>query len=492
LPAGSIQNISEDKTELRHGSSTLIVEAGDLLQLPIGEGSIMFAASICFPESVMVALVDKFRREALPGTILWTLKELPWDQRVGLASLGKSYADTTFGRNANVSVYMRVPEIPLPPTCTQCSSACSADIITSAQQLYAEMVASLDATMSAGLLEGDSLSQLAAYLRPALPRAALRVLRAFGASGSRSAEDACGCITPEDPHWSMTGAEVIMMIVHGVLLPGAGGEGGAGCKLYGRPCTVGDCIFDSLYEATSSGTPAPAWAKVLQPLGCVRSRDGRLALQESLFVDDLELTRKMLDQTGRGGLVCTDRQGSGALHLSVQHGRAKTFDWTMEALGELKPVAIKQGDARDRTPLLLAEHTHFTYSLVKAGAEVDAPDNDGATPLQYAMVRGDKSAAKMLLKAGANASHQDLHGFSPLLAAVRHKPPLGPELVQLLVSYHANVAAQHGPTKMTALKAAATRRSEPMINLLLELGANPQDLAGLELLLGNLNIKWPE
>ncbi|MFE2856184.1 ankyrin repeat domain-containing protein [Streptomyces lavendulae] len=54
-------------------------------------------------------------------------------------------------------------------------------------------------------------------------------------------------------------------------------------------------------------------------------------------------------------------------------------------------------------------------SLLAEGAEVDAPDGQGNTPLWQAVFtyRGDGAVLSLLVKAGADPDRVDLHGVSP-------------------------------------------------------------------------------
>ncbi|MGW1963554.1 ankyrin repeat domain-containing protein [Streptomyces sp. NPDC001935] len=54
-------------------------------------------------------------------------------------------------------------------------------------------------------------------------------------------------------------------------------------------------------------------------------------------------------------------------------------------------------------------------SLLAAGAEVDAPDGQGNTPLWQAVFayRGDGTVLSLLVKAGADSDRANLHGVSP-------------------------------------------------------------------------------
>ena len=52
--------------------------------------------------------------------------------------------------------------------------------------------------------------------------------------------------------------------------------------------------------------------------------------------------------------------------------------------------------------------------LVEAGADVNAADNEGETPLHWAAWNGHVEAIKVLLNAGANPNAADKYGHTPL------------------------------------------------------------------------------
>ncbi|KIL92302.1 hypothetical protein FAVG1_04711 [Fusarium avenaceum] len=58
--------------------------------------------------------------------------------------------------------------------------------------------------------------------------------------------------------------------------------------------------------------------------------------------------------------------------------------------------------------------------LIGHGAELDIRARDGATPLHYAAMRGDKDKAKLLIESGATIDIWDLAGRSPLHTAAVH------------------------------------------------------------------------
>jgi ankyrin repeat protein len=104
-------------------------------------------------------------------------------------------------------------------------------------------------------------------------------------------------------------------------------------------------------------------------------------------------------------------------------------------------------------------------SLLKAGADPDAPNKHGETPLVEA-ARSPK-ATVVLLAAGANPNTATADGWTPLHEAVPH----GPESAGPLLEAGANPNATNHRGE-TPLHIAAASRSAA-VDLLLEAGADP-------------------
>src|SRR5690606_8365399 len=69
--------------------------------------------------------------------------------------------------------------------------------------------------------------------------------------------------------------------------------------------------------------------------------------------------------------------------------------------------------------------------LIEQGADVNAAQGDGTTPLQWAVYRLDTDLARQLLERGANANVQNRYGASPLAEAVK---AANVELVEMLLA----------------------------------------------------------
>src|SRR5262245_43800878 len=56
-------------------------------------------------------------------------------------------------------------------------------------------------------------------------------------------------------------------------------------------------------------------------------------------------------------------------------------------------------------------------TLISQRADVNAPQNDGATALHWAVYRGDRELVHMLIRAGANVKAANREGATPLWLA---------------------------------------------------------------------------
>lgn len=118
--------------------------------------------------------------------------------------------------------------------------------------------------------------------------------------------------------------------------------------------------------------------------------------------------------------------------------------------------AVKQGDV----PAVRA--------LIKSGADVRAPEGDGATALHWAAHRDSVDLVRLLLDAGARAEAANDLGVTPLhLAAANGNPTT----MRLLLDKRANVNAA-SEAGVTPLMEAARSGSVDAVRLLLAHGAN--------------------
>ncbi|HTC88569.1 MAG TPA: ankyrin repeat domain-containing protein [Bryobacteraceae bacterium] len=107
--------------------------------------------------------------------------------------------------------------------------------------------------------------------------------------------------------------------------------------------------------------------------------------------------------------------------------------------------------------------------LLHAGANPKAANRDGATPMWLASINGDAAILEALIKAGADANEQLPLGRTPLMVASRTG---NVDAMKVLLDHGANVNAKEALRGTTALMWAADEGHAPAIQLLIEHGAD--------------------
>lgn len=109
--------------------------------------------------------------------------------------------------------------------------------------------------------------------------------------------------------------------------------------------------------------------------------------------------------------------------------------------------------------------------LLSNGANVNAVDGEGNTPLHVAATIGRRDAAELLIGAGASLEAKDNYGFTPLHVAARNSY-WGTGVAQFLISKGANIGATTPLRKLTILHFAAEGGDPNLIELLVQKGAD--------------------
>ena len=189
----------------------------------------------------------------------------------------------------------------------------------------------------------------------------------------------------------------------------------------------------------------------------------------AIRASDLEAVNRILD-TG-ANLASRDEAGDTPLmHAALYAGEA--------CLRMLLDHGADPNQANDQgaTPLMWAAGDYEKVRiLLHAGAEVDARSDLGRTALFIAARKaGTAKIVKELLGKGADSNARDRQGATPLMEAARAADP---ETLQRLLAHGADVNARRNNGR-TALMAAARSRSLECVRLLLTHGAEVNTQAG--------------
>jgi ankyrin repeat protein len=152
--------------------------------------------------------------------------------------------------------------------------------------------------------------------------------------------------------------------------------------------------------------------------------------------------------------------------MAVEFDHASTVKLLVE-----RGASIECRDARERTPLISGSinGSKSIENLLDAGADVNAFDDYGSTALHRACDRGHETVVKQLLGSGAQY-RKDNNGRLPLHNAVNHAS--SEPIVQLLLQHFPDSVNERNVNGRTALHSAAFKGHLPLVNLLLENGAD--------------------
>jgi uncharacterized protein len=137
------------------------------------------------------------------------------------------------------------------------------------------------------------------------------------------------------------------------------------------------------------------------------------------------------------------------------------------------PTEINTPDVEGVTPLQWAAHhgsLEIVRALLAAGAKPNVTNRYGVTPLHEAATIANAAIVNALLKAGANSNAAYGDGETVLMIAARTG---NPDVVKALLESGAAVNAAETFRGQTALMLAANENHAPIVSALLAGGANP-------------------
>ncbi|WP_298892647.1 ankyrin repeat domain-containing protein [uncultured Psychroserpens sp.] len=169
------------------------------------------------------------------------------------------------------------------------------------------------------------------------------------------------------------------------------------------------------------------------------------------------------------------------LHMAVSYGDPDL----VEEIVNRKANINERDNKFLRTPLHFSKNSEITTLLINAGADLNAKDIQGISPLLSSLMNPSVSfpeeeickQVKLILDAGADINSTDNYGNTTLLIAISF--PLR-KCVDLILKYYPDVNCQND-NGHTALSLAINIGSIDIVRVLIDLGAdidlvNPHDL----------------
>ena len=180
------------------------------------------------------------------------------------------------------------------------------------------------------------------------------------------------------------------------------------------------------------------------------------------------------------GCATTEEKARNELEkLGIAYSEDEFFDSIIAGKAEIVGLFLQAGMSPNAkkgeiTALMEAArrgkiHAGIAAALVKAGAEVNAKDSYGVTPLLYAAISGSAETIRTLLQSGADVKARDVDGRTVLVEALTTENDLPLEVIEEIIKAGADVNVRvYGG--LTPLMIAAGGNSR-VLKALIEAGA---------------------
>jgi ankyrin repeat protein len=171
-----------------------------------------------------------------------------------------------------------------------------------------------------------------------------------------------------------------------------------------------------------------------------------------------------------------DRSGAPALVIAVSRKNAAGVQLLLEAGANPNTRYTDRSGKFKQTPAVQFAATNGSVEvlrlLAKAGADLNAADATGLTPLMSAAFMGHTEVVDLLLKAGAALEGRDEEGYTPLMFANNKGQPA---VVRQLLTAGADANAR-ARDDSTPLMFAAQAGCDDCVRLLCAAGADPKSV----------------
>jgi len=152
---------------------------------------------------------------------------------------------------------------------------------------------------------------------------------------------------------------------------------------------------------------------------------------------------------------------------AVQHGDKQAVQSLLKARADVNAPQSDGATALHWAAYL--DDAETTALLIRAGANVDSPNNYGVTPLALAATSGNAAIINLLLKGGADPNRTVRAGETPLMFAARTDRA---DAVKALLEAGAKVDAKETWNGQTALMWAAAAGRGPVVQALIDRSAD--------------------
>jgi ankyrin repeat protein len=165
-------------------------------------------------------------------------------------------------------------------------------------------------------------------------------------------------------------------------------------------------------------------------------------LQIATFKQNLPVVKFLLERGANVNVYSSDKGGMSALHLAVLVGNREILDHLIGWKVRPKPN-LNVRDNQGRSPLCYAlaiNKSELAVSLIKGGADIHTPDSKQLTPLYHAVFFNKLECTKCLLQSGANVNYQGPGKMTALSAAIELEKR--ESIITVLLDNNANIDLQ--------------------------------------------------